>query len=81
MLSVTESPIDLDNAQVLTDSETGVLLASLRIALKQEERILDETTDPTGELVHGMICKDLAGLLDAIDGRTIVLTNPSVDHG
>lgn len=81
MLSVTDSPVDLDKAQVLTDSEADVLVTGLRTAIERAEHDEDEADDVTSQLVHRMRRNEIADLLTAIEGRTVVLADEVIDLG
>lgn len=81
MLTVTESPVDLDHAKVLTESEHAVLVDALRSVVDQSD--VDEylTADVTGEIVHRMRHNAAADLLEALEHRTVVIADLVVDLG
>lgn len=86
MLSVTEAPVDLANAQVLTDLEREILLAALseRIAAARITEVhASDAGNPTAEVVAQMDATAAENLRRAIaDGeRVLVIADLVVNLG
>jgi len=84
MLSVTESPIDLANAQVLEPFGRDVLIVAIKAALIEWEAKSThgaETGDVHAEVVYRMQVNQAKELLDALDGRTVILADRVIDLG